>query len=278
MLKNYFHKVTSFSAFLFVCLYIPYGISHNMPLNSSNIDSKSIDSKNIDSAAIKKTSNLPLNPLAKIIPPYTAEYTVLHKSEPAGTAIRKLEYLDDNRVNYSYETNVKWFIFSQERKESSIINTQNIKSIVPLSYRYTRTGTGKDKKYYWRYDAKNNKGFYITKDKEVTLDFNLALQDKLSYHLQHRINLINNANKSSYTYPVISTSGHVKDYVYQVDGTEELSLPYGVIKTIRLKREVKEKKRITYAWFAPELNYLMVKLYQIKDGSEQFEAQLTGLK
>jgi len=41
---------------------------------------------------------------------------------------------------------------------------------------------------------------------------------------------------------------------------------------------VVEKKRITYAWFAPELNYLLVKLYQTKAGVEQFEAQLSHLE
>jgi predicted homoserine dehydrogenase-like protein len=51
-------------------------------------------------------------------------------------------------------------------------------------------------------------------------------------------------------------------------------LPYGLIKTIKLKREIKEKKRVTYAWFAPELDYLLVRLYQVKKGTEQFEAQL----
>ena len=40
---------------------------------------------------------------------------------------------------------------------------------------------------------------------------------------------------------------------------------------------VKEKERVTYAWFAPELNYLLVKLYQVKAGTEQFEAQLSSL-
>ena len=54
-------------------------------------------------------------------------------------------------------------------------------------------------------------------------------------------------------------------------------LPYGLVKAIRLKREVVDKKRVTYAWFAPELNYLLVKLYQVKGGVEQFEAQLTSI-
>ena len=65
--------------------------------------------------------------------------------------------------------------------------------------------------------------------------------------------------------------------MYQNDGEEELVLPYGLIKTVRFKREVLEKKRVTYAWFAPELDFLLVKLYQVKAGVEQFEAQLTTL-
>ncbi len=69
----------------------------------------------------------------------------------------------------------------------------------------------------------------------------------------------------------------MKDYTYQYDGEEELILPYGLVKTVRYKREIKAKKRITYTWFAPELNYLLVKLYQIKAGNEQFEAQLSNL-
>jgi hypothetical protein len=78
-------------------------------------------------------------------------------------------------------------------------------------------------------------------------------------------------------YPVIDTSGKIKNYVYQYDGEEELMLPYGTIKTIRLKREVIEKEKITYAWFAPKLDYLMVKLLQTKKGIEQFQAQLNTL-
>ena len=54
-------------------------------------------------------------------------------------------------------------------------------------------------------------------------------------------------------------------------------LPYGLVKTVKFKREVVEKKRITYAWFAPELDYLLVKLYQIKGDVEQFEAQLESV-
>ena len=89
--------------------------------------------------------------------------------------------------------------------------------------------------------------------------------------------MIENANQEHFVYPVIKTSGTIKNYVYQYDGEEELMLPYGLVKTIRLKREVIEKKRVTYAWFAPELNYLLVKLNQTKGDVEQFEAQLKSV-
>jgi hypothetical protein len=75
---------------------------------------------------------------------------------------------------------------------------------------------------------------------------------------------------------VINTAGSIKDYIYEYDGEEELILPYGLVKTVRFKREIKDKERITYAWFAPEFDYLLVKLYQTKAGNEQFEAQLSG--
>ena len=213
----------------------------------------------------------------KALPAFTAQYTVLHKSDPVGTAVRQLSYQKDGSINYHYKTKVKWLIFSQTRTETSILSIKK-NQVTPQHFTYTREGTGRDKSYEWRFNAKENSGQNIgKKQKVVPLDFSKNLQDPLSYHLQHRLNLINDATQKEYSYTVIRTSGSLGDYIYQYDGEEELILPYGLIKTIRFKREVKEKKRITYAWFAPELDYLLVKLYQIKDGNEQFEAQLTNL-
>jgi len=91
------------------------------------------------------------------------------------------------------------------------------------------------------------------------------------------LNMMKNPKQEHFVYPVIKSGEDIKNYVYEFDGEEEIMLPYGLVKTIKLKREVVEKKRITYAWFAPELDYLLVKLYQIKGGVEQFEAQLISV-
>lgn len=211
-----------------------------------------------------------------MVPAFNAKYTIFHNSKPVGEATRQLQYLEDGLTQYSYHTNLEWLIFSDTRQETSILAIDK-GHISPTSYEFSREGTGSDKHYKWSYDLANNTATNELKQKSKTIDFPDNIQDKLSYHLQHRFNMIANPQQKHFVYPVISTSGKIKNYVYQYDGEEELMLPYGLVNTIRLKREVVEKKRITYAWFAPELNYLLVKLYQTKAGAEQFEAQLNTL-
>ncbi len=208
---------------------------------------------------------------------YRASYNLLHKSDPVGTAIRQLTYLDDNKIKYHYETDISWLIFSDKRSETAIVEIKN-SQVIPLHYDYQREGTGRDKTYQWQYDLLNKKATDLKKNKQISLNHTDGLLDKLSYHLQNRIDLITNPQQKRFVYPVIGSKGTIKNYEYQYDGEEELILPYGLVKAIRLKREITEKKRVTYAWFAPELNYLLVKLYQVKAGAEQFEAQLSELE
>lgn len=219
-------------------------------------------------------------PVAFPVDPFTAKYNILHKGDPVGKAVRELSYLENGHINYSYNTEIEWLIFSDNRKESSILKPNPETNIItPVSYLFERTGTGKDKHRQWTFVPKDNQGTCVDEDDDkhkMTLDFSMPLQDKLSYHLQQRINLITNPQQKHFVYPVIQNSGKTKNYVYEFDGEEEIMLPYGSLKTIRLKREVIEKKKITYAWFAPELNYLLVKLHQTKAGVNQFEAQLNS--
>jgi len=225
-------------------------------------------------APITIAKSLSTEPLIK---PFEAKYSILHKSKPVGTGIRELTYLDNGSAKYSYSTNLEWLIFSDKRSESTLVNIKGDK-VTPSHYTFKREGTGKDKAYEWQYNIADNTALDIKNNRSKNIKFPENIQDKLSYHFQNRLNLISNPKQEHFVYPVISTSGKIKNYVYQYDGEEEIMLPYGLVKTIRLKREVVDKKRVTYAWFAPELNYLLVKLYQMKGDVEQFEAQLTELK
>lgn len=213
---------------------------------------------------------------SKVIPAFSAKYVILNNDKSVGEATRNLSYLNNGLAKYSYHTNIEWLIFSDVRDETSIIKLEGNK-VIPQSFEYVREGTGSDKHYKWRFDIENNLAVNEIKNRKKNVEYPENIQDPLSYHLQHRFNLIENAKQEHFVYPVIKTSGTIKNYVYQYDGEEELMLPYGLVKTIRLKREVIEKKRVTYAWFAPELNYLLVKLNQTKGDVEQFEAQLKSV-
>jgi len=208
-----------------------------------------------------------------LIAPFEATYSILHKSKEVGTAIRKLEKLTDNNYRYSYTTDIEWLIFDDKRTEESLVSIKN-NYVIPQHYKYAREGTGRDKFYEWSYNVADNSATNLKKNETITLEFPENIQDSLSYHLQHRLNLIKNPEQKDFLYSVIKSSGSLREYAYEYDGEEEVMLPYGLINTIKLKREVKDKKRVTYAWFAPELDYLLVRLYQIKNGTQQFEAQL----
>ena len=211
-----------------------------------------------------------------MVPAFNANYTILRSSKSVGKATRKLSYLDNGMAKYSYHTDIEWLIFSDTRDETSTVKLNGNK-VTPTNYVFKREGTGRDKYYEWSYDTANGTATDEKKNKTKTIDFPDNIQDSLSYHLQHRLNLISKPEQKQFVYPVIKSSGSLKNYVYQYDGEEEIMLPYGLVKTVKFKREVVEKKRITYAWFAPELDYLLVKLYQIKGDVEQFEAQLSSV-
>ncbi len=211
-----------------------------------------------------------------MVPAFSAKYTILRNAKSVGEASRKLSYLDNGLAQYSYHTNIEWLIFSDVRDETSIVKLEGNK-VTPTSYEYKREGTGSDKYYKWTYDTANNTATDEKKDKTKNIDFPDNIQDSLSYHLQHRLNMISEPEQKQFVYPVVKSSGSLKNYVYQYDGEEEIMLPYGLVKTVKFKREVIEKKRVTYVWFAQELNYLLVKLHQIKGDVEQFEAQLESI-
>ena len=128
-----------------------------------------------------------------IIAPFTAQYCILHKSDPVGSATRQLSYLKNGLARYSYHTEIEWLIFSDQRSETSVVHMSKEK-VTPTHYIYKREGTGRDKYYEWQYDAKNNQALNLKDNpegKKITVDFSQSLQDKFSYHLQHRLNLIN---------------------------------------------------------------------------------------
>lgn len=205
---------------------------------------------------------------------FTAKFNIIHDEDVVGKAVQTLTNLPDGSVKFTYKTDIKWLIFSDHRNE---VTTNKIVNglVIPLSYKSTREGTGKDKSYEWLYDATAKTATNVKKKNKVkNIDWPKGLQSKLSYHLQSRLNLIN--NKKEFNFKALSTSAKIREYNYEYIGKEELMLPYGIIDAIKLRRKKPGSKQVTYAWFAPSLNFMMVKLHQIESNFQQFQAQLVS--
>ncbi len=80
--------------------------------------------------------------------------------------------------------------------------------------------------------------------------------------------------KTSLTYDFVNYRGELRQYGVDVIAKETLSLPYGKIDAVKVKLIRDSKKRETYAWFAPSLNYALVRLQQFKEGDEQGDIKL----
>ena len=208
-----------------------------------------------------------------LVPSFIAKYSISRSNDQIRKAERTLRYISPEVAEYSYQTHLEWLIFSDQRTEFSTVHIKD-GQLTPQHYRFTRKGTGSDKAYDWTYDVENDTAINILKNKTKSVDFPTNVQDKLSYHLQNRLNLITAPETKHFSYPVIGTNGKIKNYEYDFDGEEDLMLPYGLVKTLRFKRVVAKKSKITYAWFSPEHQYLLVKLRLEKEGVEQFQAEL----
>lgn len=216
------------------------------------------------------------------IKPFIAKYKVFRSGEEHGTAERELFALD-SMYRLSYKSSISWMIFSDERSEASefkVVNNQ----IQPFEYKMKRSGTGPDRSYHVTFNRqdekielpKKRKKRKNRKPKHVT-HWNSLWLDPISYQQQLYIDL--KRGKKQFNYSFINRKGQEQEYLFRVAGEEPLVLPYGTIKAIKVERYYEtQSERQTIAWFAPELDYALVRIWKGKSGVEQFDIQLSELK
>jgi len=200
--------------------------------------------------------------------PYSAEYYAYRSGAKLGKAEQNLSKLENNTYQLFYQSKLSLLFLSDKRKETSRFLMQD-GVITPISYRYSRTGTGSDKKLDVEFDGQN-KLIKISPDK--TLPWNNELDNQL-YSLDVRKKLSKGDTQTQYQ--MINSRGQQRQYGIQVLGNESLELPYGTLETIKTKIIRSSKKRETFIWFAPQLDYVMVRLQQFKEGKEQGDIKLS---
>jgi hypothetical protein len=199
--------------------------------------------------------------------PFKSNYVAYYKGKDVGKASLELSALSMRRYELKYHSSVSKFFLSDRRYETSVFEL-NDEALVPVSYHYRREGTGSNKDLKLQFDQTND---MIIIDDSESFEWDNELDNQL-----FRVDLSQRLAKGEreFSYDFINYRGQKRSYIFEVLNTENLSLPYGQIEALKVKIDRDSNRRLTYAWFSPELDYSLVRLQQFKDGKEQGDIKL----
>jgi len=157
-------------------------------------------------------------------------------------------------------------VFRGDRfEEHSYWRWQN-NTLVPQRYTYSYTGTSRGDVYeQLDFDWKKMTVASLRDGKTTVLDIKPGVVDKLSYQVALVQDL--RAGKKEFSYQV-ADRGDIRNIRYEVIGKDMVETPWGKRKTIKVRRKTLTKERVTTLWFAPDLDYMVVKLIQNDGGTE----------
>ena len=205
--------------------------------------------------------------LSELPVPFVAKYDAFRHDNDIGSAQLSLIKTNNGIYELMYESKVSRFFLSDKRYETSTFSFKDGK-ITPIKYEFTRKGTGRNKSLSAKFEAGTNSIVLSDKTKlkwEGELDNQLFRID-ISRQLAQE--------KAQFEYKFLNYRGQKRVYNIEVVEKEMLSLPYGHIEAIKVKVNRDTTKRQTYAWFAPSLDFVLVRLQQFKDGDEQGDIRL----
>ena len=207
------------------------------------------------------------------LPDFEASYQLKRGNLHIGTMVVELKTTTDG--SYQYESRswpARWasWLFKDKLLETShghIIDGQ----VRPDRYHYRRSGGSREREAILSFDWDNMTVENNVQDSPWKMDIPQGTLDKLVAQLGMMFVL--GKGKSEVTFN-IADGGKLKEYRFKVLGHETLELPAGTFKTVKITKLRKNKKRETYFWCAPELNYLPVRIWQREKDEAIYQSDL----
>ena len=174
-----------------------------------------------------------------------------------------------------------WHLHSQASatfagiKESSQFLWQDTQ-IKPLHYSFKRSVLGKKRTAEVSFDWATGQITNTVANKPWQMPVVDGVQDKISYQLLLQAEVAQ--GKQAFEYSV-ADGGKLKTYQFKVEGRESVSAPigtYDAIKVFRVREGDSERK--TFIWFAPALDYQIIKLKQVEKKGKHYTLLLKTLE
>jgi len=146
--------------------------------------------------------------------------------------------------------------------------------VKPFLYYYSVNKLGNKKELSLRFNWRTGKVVDLDKQKPWDVKLPGNVQSKLSYQLAMRQDLINGKKKLNY---LVADDGELEQYNFKILGEEVLDTALGRLKTIKIVKVTGSPHRRLTLWAAKDLNYLLVKITEFKDGKEKASALITSV-
>lgn len=202
--------------------------------------------------------------------PYEATYTAsMNKGVSLnGTAKRSLRPKGDGV--WLYRTDVDSFIADID--ESLVLRWEN-NQVVPLQYRYRLSGfLIKDREQTIDFDWEAGIATGKYRGKSFELKLTDGALDPLGFQLQLSQDI--KTGKRDMTYQVIDGGNYDHDRFAVID-EEPLETSDGPMPTLKAEKvRAEDSKRETLLWFAPDEDFLLVRLRQVEPDGSSYELRL----
>ena len=144
----------------------------------------------------------------------------------------------------------------------------------PLEYQLRNSISSNERNGSYTFDWEENRAIGIYKNRPVELDIKPGTIDRAILPLVLMNDLRNDALRDEY---MILDRDEVSKIAINYEGQERIQLPYGSYDTIVLRHLSPNRKEVSILWFAPALDYLLVKMESYDNGKSVFSAELRQL-
>lgn len=202
--------------------------------------------------------------------PMTATYRAsLDKGIPVkGSATRTLESKGNGQWLYRFDVDS----FIADIREATYFRWEDDR-VVPNIYRYSLEGMMiPDRHRSIDFNHADNRVSGDYEGDEVNYTVPADALDPMGYQLQLRQDLKNGLTEMKYE---VVDKRHLETSRFGVVGEDVLETKLGMVKTLKVEKiRAPKKKRTTLMWFAPDWDYLLVRLVQVETDGTRYEIHL----
>jgi len=220
-------------------------------------------------AFVSKTTTKQNFPIAE----YEAHYDIKYFGLKVGESIHRLHQREDNTYHFEARTTPVIQFLPYSYVESSDFTWKN-GQILPQNYFYNIHEGKRVKKGNVSFDWVQRVVANNVSPKPWHEPLPDNIQDKVTQVLRLRYDLMQGNTDLSYT---VAEDDEIKPYTFRIIGEEEVTTVLGTFTAIRVEH-VHRKGHHTNTWFAKNLNYLPIKLNQIRKGRVVGTGEISLLK